>query len=602
VTHRWWLKLLRYARPPVRSLVAVGALLLAGSALDALKPWPLKLLVDCVLRPQNNAQQSWLDLLPGAPSKVALVGWFAAASLILFAFAQLLRMVQAYIQSGLGSRIAYSMGGTLLEQLQELSLIFHTRQRVGDLVRRVVTDSGCVRDLVCGVFIPAAAALANLVVMFVVMLRLDPLLALIAISFAVPLAVLIRIFSGPMAQRSYEQQQLDGAISSLAEQTLSSLPVVQIFSREDEHDRQFATLARQVVKASVRSTASQLQFKISTGAVTAIGTATVMYVGGTHVMDGRLSVGSLLVFLAYLASLYAPLETLTYLSMGYASAAAAARRVLEVLESRERVVEKPTAKPLVPASQHRGLPVRFDRVTFGYERSRAVLQDIDLEIPAGRVVALVGQTGAGKSTLASLVPRLFDPWEGCVSIGGHDLRDLTLASLRQQVAVVPQEPLLLPLSVAANIAYARPGATMEQIVQAARDAGAAEFIERMPQGYQSVIGERGATLSAGQRQRLSIARALLKDSPILILDEPTSALDAKTEHGVVEALARLMTNRTCLIIAHRLSTIRHADGVVVLERGKIVEQGSHQQLRALGGTFQRLYELQMGPAVDVVGA
>ena len=253
-------------------------------------------------------------------------------------------------------------------------------------------------------------------------------------------------------------------------------------------------------------------------------------------------------------------------------------------------------------SSARGLDISFEAVTFGYVKPSAVLHRIDLSIPAGQVVALVGPTGAGKSTLASLVPRLLDPWQGQIRIDGRDLRDLKLASLREQVAIVPQEPLLLPLSVAENIAYAKPSATMAQISQAATAAGAAEFIDRMPDGYRSVLGERGLTLSAGQRQRLSIARALLKDAPVLILDEPTSALDAATEHSVVEALARLMAGRTCLIIAHRLSTIRHADVVVVLEHGRIVQQGPHDKLLARDGLYQRLHRFQAGLPVLAEGA
>ena len=601
---RWWIKLMHHARPPARSLASIALLLVAGRVLDALKPWPIKLLVDHVLRPipTSAAKYRWLDALPGAGSPTVLIGWLAASAVVLYLAAQLVRIAQSYLQSGLGSRIAYSLGGRLLERMQELSLVFHSQRRVADLVRRVVTDSGCVRDLVCGVMIPAAAALTSLVVMFAIMVRIDAGLSFIAISFAVPLAVLIRIFSAPMARRSYEQQNLEGQMLSLAEQTLGAVPVVQTFGREPEQDRQFRGLVGKTLKACIRAMVSQLQFKIGTSSVTAIGTASIMVVGGMHVLDGKISIGDLLVFLAYLASLYAPLETLAYLAMGYAAAAAGARRVLEVLESGERVIEKAYAVPLVVPSSARGLDISFEAVTFGYVKPSAVLHRIDLSIPAGQVVALVGPTGAGKSTLASLVPRLLDPWQGQIRIDGRDLRDLKLASLREQVAIVPQEPLLLPLSVAENIAYAKPSATMAQISQAATAAGAAEFIDRMPDGYRSVLGERGLTLSAGQRQRLSIARALLKDAPVLILDEPTSALDAATEHSVVEALARLMAGRTCLIIAHRLSTIRHADVVVVLEHGRIVQQGPHDKLLARDGLYKRLHRFQAGLPVLAEGA
>ena len=266
-------------------------------------------------------------------------------------------------------------------------------------------------------------------------------------------------------------------------------------------------------------------------------------------------------------------------------------RVFEILQSRARVTERPDAVPLIVGST-KALEISFESVTFGYEAGRQVLTGIDLYIEPDALVALVGATGAGKSTLAALVPRLFDPWQGRVCLAGQDLRALTLDSVRRSIALVPQEPFILPLSMAENIAFGRPGASPDEIRRAAQTAGAAEFIERLPQGYETFVGERGSTLSAGQRQRLAIARAVLKNAPILILDEPTSNLDAGTEHEVMSALERLMAGRTCVVIAHRLSTVRRADRIVVLDQGRIVEQGSHEQLLALGGYYERLCSQQ----------
>ncbi|OLE66455.1 MAG: hypothetical protein AUI36_07520 [Cyanobacteria bacterium 13_1_40CM_2_61_4] len=336
----------------------------------------------------------------------------------------------------------------------------------------------------------------------------------------------------------------------------------------------------------------QLRFKILMGLATAVGTAVILWVGTSHALAGQMSVGAILLFLSYLGSLYAPLEAVMYATSTIQGAAGSAQRVWEVLETENTVVDRPRAVSLPSV---RG-QVKIERVTFGYEPNRPVLRGVTLEAAPGETVALVGATGAGKSTLVSLIPRFFDPWEGRVLVDGRDVRDVKLKSLRRQIALVLQEPFLFTLRVAENIAYAQPLATLSEIEAAARAANAHEFIMRLPQGYQTVIGERGATLSGGERQRLSIARALLKNAPVLILDEPTSALDAETERSWLEALGRLTKDRTTFIIAHRFSTIRGADRILVLQDGQIVEMGTHAELLARGRTYARFHAIQSGAA------
>jgi ATP-binding cassette subfamily B protein/subfamily B ATP-binding cassette protein MsbA len=329
-------------------------------------------------------------------------------------------------------------------------------------------------------------------------------------------------------------------------------------------------------------------FKFFVGLVSALGTAGMMYLGARYALSGHMTAGTILVFLSYLASLYSPLESITYTASTWQGAAANADRVIEILDIVPEVRDLPDAREM----EVRG-HVRYEAVTFGYETGRPVLHGVSFEAKPGEVVAIVGPTGAGKTTLVNLLVRFFDPWAGRVTVDGHEVREFKVKSLRQQVALVLQEPFIFPLTAAENIAYGRPDAPRERIVAAAEAASADGFITRLPEGYDTIIGERGATLSGGEKQRLSIARAFLKDAPILILDEPTSALDARTESLLLGALKRLMQGRTTFIIAHRLSTIRNADTILVIDEGRIVEQGRHADLMIRDGLYANLYRQQM---------
>jgi len=573
----------RYPARRWRALSVVIAAMLGQTILVLLAPWPMKLIVDHVL--YGLAVPPPLDVI-GSVDGLLIIG--VAGTVLVFGATWAASLGNELARIAFGRRMVYDLGADLFAHLHRLSPRYHARRSVGDTMRRVTTDTGAVSSIIQDAMLPALMAAIGLVSVALVMWQLQPAMALLSLAVIAPMIVAFKRFAAPMAEQGYAQQQAEGELYEVVERQLSAMPVVQAFAAEEAGDVRFSGVTDRALRATIAVTAVQFQFKALIGLATALGTAGILWLGASEVLAGRSTVGTMLVFIAYLAVLYGHVEALMYAPATAQQARGSLRRVREILDAQPEVADLPGAVELARVDG----AVVLEDVVFGYEPERPVLRGVSLEARPGETIALVGATGAGKSTLVGLVPRFFDPWSGRVLIDGRDVRSFRLASLRRAVAVVLQEPFLFPLSIADNIAYGRPGASAEQVEAAARTANAHEFISRLPEGYATVIGERGATLSGGERQRIAIARALLKDAPILILDEPTSALDAQTESLLLEALERLMAGRTTFIIAHRLSTIRRAQRIVVLDQGRVVEQGRHRELIAAGGHYARLHDLQ----------
>ena len=580
--------------------IVLGVLvLLAGSAIGLLQPWPLKLVVDTVLgsveAPAGIADLTHLvsQLTPGVliDQKFVLLFVLCIGILLIQLLMGGLTVLSTYILVAIGLRMVFKLRCRLFDHLQRLSLGFHDTTTVGDSLYRVTWDTYCVQALFNSGLIPALTAAFTLLGIAGIMFFVDWLLALVALAIGIPLLILIQKLDRPMRERSLCAAERESDISTRVQETLSSIRAVQAFGREAAESQRFGHHADASLRARLRLTVLQSGSQAMVGLLLAVGTAAVMGIGAWRVLHGVLTVGDIVLLVSYLAMLYKPLETLAYTAAIVQGAAAGAGRVFGILSHTSEVGDTIGA---IPLPERTAGPIVFENVTFAYDKEKHVLKNVCLEIPAGQTVALVGASGAGKTTFANLGMRFYDPTEGRVMLNGRDLRSLTLESVRQNVALVLQEPVLFSSTIRENIAYGRLEATNEEIEAAARSAGAHDFIQALASGYETQIGERGVILSGGQRQRLSIARAFLKNAPILILDEPTSALDSATEQLVLEALKRLMKERTTLIIAHRLSTVCEADQIVVLENGTIAERGTHAELLSLGKHYARLYCTQLG--------
>ena len=568
-------RVLRYYRPFLGQTIFGLFLSLIGIGLNLLKPWPFKVIVDDFLRAGPAIRSDWRIWIP-------LLCLALVAIQVLWG---IINWITNYLFVKIGLQALLKLRTDLYSYLQSLSLKYHDARRSSDSSFRVAYDSQSIQTIYNKGFTNIFGSTLTLIGTFVIMLRLDWQLTLVSLAI-VPLIVgTIYIFAHRIRRESTSIQEQESAMLAQAQEGLSSIRMVHAFGREEFEVRQFQQQARQSLQANLRLTLTNVNSALVISTLMVVGTAAMYYVGTLHVLAGRLTLGSLLVFSAYLLMLYQPLESLTYTTWAMEGATAGAKRCFEVLDRQDDVVDSQNA---IAISSAQGA-IAFNSVSFGYGEDRIVLRDINLRIDPNQIVGLVGGTGAGKSTLFSLVPRFYDPTTGSITLDGRDLREITKRTLRAQIAIVLQDTLLVSTTMRENIAYGRPDATEEEIIDAARRAQADDFIRELPNGYASPVGERGGHLSVGQRQRIGIARAFLKNAPILLLDEPTSALDPTTESAIMDTIKELMRGRTTLIATHRLATIHGVDQIVVLEHGRIVEKGPGPELIARGGVYAKLY-------------
>jgi ATP-binding cassette, subfamily B, bacterial len=586
-----YVRLFPYVRAYKWIMAVTVALELSQSGLALLDPWPLKVLIDNGL--SGKPLPAWLGrvfLMPFATPRVAIIVGAVVAGLVLRLIAGVLDIGIDYVKTRINTGMNLRFAADLFNHLLRLSFKYHDQTTVGDSIYRVNSDTSFVSTMIWSNFRHVLTALVTFIGMLWIVVRLDWQVALLALG-VVPLQYLsVGLYGRLFNEKAKNIKVMESKAQSFMQEALSCLRVVKAFGQEDREHERAVNQRWRAVRARIHLDLQESIFSFALRFLSRIDRSAVLLLCAYHVFQGRLTIGSLLVIMTYVGQLQDPIDAIGDVLTDMQNSLVSAERVFEVLDIKPEIKARPGAKSPMEVQGN----VVFDSVSFGYDPSRQVVHHINFGARAGDVVALVGPTGAGKTTIASLLMRFYDPDSGRVTLDGEDLRDLSVQTLRDNVALVLQESILFSGTIRDNIAYGKPYASLEKIIGAAKAASAHDFISMLPDGYDSQVGDRGVRLSGGERQRIAVARAFLKNAPVLILDEPTSSLDSRTERVILDVLDHLMAGRTTFIIAHRLSTIRYADQILVLEKGCIVENGVHDELLLANGLYSQLHRIQNG--------
>lgn len=566
-------RLLHYVVPYWRRGVAAILAMILGALTTLAVPWIIRNIIDDVLAAKN----------------LVALNWIAFGILVLFFLRGVFSYMQGYLMSYIANRVIIDIRNEVYARVQRLSLRFFDTRKTGSLMSRLTNDIGALQNAIVNDFVNIVKESVILIGSLVGMVILHWRLTLLCIIIVPLVSITIKYFGRKLKKSGHMMQERVADVTSHLQETIGGIRVVKSFFREDYEIARFRQINQASFGAAMKAARQSSQLSPVVEFIAAIAVTAIIWYGGWSVIDGELTAGELIAFLIYAINLANPVRRLSALYGDIQRSMAAGERVFALLDEVPDIREKDNAIALPVL---RG-DVVFDAVHFRYEPSKEVLSGISFHAEPGQKIALVGPSGSGKSTIANLIPRFYDVTAGAIRIDGHDVRDVTLASLREQIGIVPQDTALFNTTIEENIRYGRLDATDEEVAAAVRAANAEEFVRQLPQGLQTSIGDRGLVLSGGQRQRIAIARALLKDPRILILDEATSALDTESEQLVQAALERLMVGRTAFIIAHRLTTIQDADHILVIDRGRIVESGTHQSLLALHGMYYNLYTLRL---------